>query len=73
MPYIDRDGQGVINGAYYVPQRASHPYLDEAHPEVVAYRTRPTPPSPAASKRAALLADPLVPQSVKDFIAALVL
>ena len=66
MPWVTRTG-GVVTGAFVHKQAFTSEYLDEAHPDVVAYRQPKTPPvSEFDALKAALIRKGHVSQSDID-------
>lgn len=69
MPFIDRDPvTNLTKGLYHVEQQPGQEWLPADHPDVVAYKTKPVAKSSLARKIDAAIADPSIPQALKDVL-----
>ena len=72
MPYVDQDKGGIVTGCFANAQYKGQHFLDEADNAMQSFRNPPPPPPTQAElKKTVVLSDPTVPQSVKDYLAAL--
>ena len=71
MPYVEWTDQTetVVRGVFAIAQMEGQPYVAEDDPRVLAYYTPKPVVDPKAMQKQAVLDDPLVPQSLKDYLA----
>ena len=71
MPYVEWTDktETVVRGVFAVPQDEVQPYVAEDDPRVLAYYTPKPVVDPKVAQKQAVMDDPLVPKSLKDFLA----